>query len=249
LCPELIAEIACGSLERPTFESEVLHLLNDHVGAEVLYFCGAHGPGEISLGLDQKVRRAAGTRWDQISREAADMLPVAQRLGGVIVDTELLGPRLTSFTFYETLMEPHRGRTTLLGFLRCHGRPVGSLVLGRCLGSPDFRREHQEALRRILPTLSIAQFAYGQGAMCQTWPSRDARGTLERSLTLCVTSLNARERDIARLVAKGSSNREIAQQLLLSANTVKKYLKVIFSRLEVSSRAELAWLVTSAGMV
>jgi DNA-binding CsgD family transcriptional regulator len=52
--------------------------------------------------------------------------------------------------------------------------------------------------------------------------------------------LTGRQNDAARLAARGHTNSEIAALLALSENTVKKHLKEVFERLQVSSRTELA---------
>ena len=52
--------------------------------------------------------------------------------------------------------------------------------------------------------------------------------------------LTVRERDVTRLVAAGLKNGEIASQLLISEQTVKKHLNNIFQKLELRDRVELA---------
>ncbi len=51
--------------------------------------------------------------------------------------------------------------------------------------------------------------------------------------------LSNREEDVVKLLMEGYSNREIAQGLNLSENTIKNYLFRIFEKLGVSSRTEL----------
>jgi DNA-binding NarL/FixJ family response regulator len=55
--------------------------------------------------------------------------------------------------------------------------------------------------------------------------------------------LSARERQIADMVSKGLTNRQIAALSYVSENTVKQHLKHIFSKMNVSSRAELVQAV------
>lgn len=52
--------------------------------------------------------------------------------------------------------------------------------------------------------------------------------------------LTARELDVAKLAAQRYSNKQIAEQLFIAESTVKSNLKVIFSKLGISSRNELA---------
>ena len=51
--------------------------------------------------------------------------------------------------------------------------------------------------------------------------------------------LTGREQEIARAVARGLSNADIALQMHLSPHTVRDHLKAVFGKLEVSSRGEL----------
>ncbi|MEW6608379.1 MAG: LuxR C-terminal-related transcriptional regulator [bacterium] len=50
-------------------------------------------------------------------------------------------------------------------------------------------------------------------------------------------SLNQREQDIVRLLIEERGNKEIAQILGLSLNTIKSYLKILMRKLSVTSRA------------
>jgi len=54
------------------------------------------------------------------------------------------------------------------------------------------------------------------------------------------TELTPQERNVARLVASGRSNREIAEHLFVTSNTVETHLRHIFQKLDVSSRTQLA---------
>jgi DNA-binding CsgD family transcriptional regulator len=66
--------------------------------------------------------------------------------------------------------------------------------------------------------------------------------TARRRDVTAATQLTAQERQVATLVRQGMSNRDAAAQLFLSPRTVDFHLRNVFSKLGLSSRAELAAL-------
>ena len=104
-----------------------------------------------------------------------------------------------------------------------------------------FDRAHQpfRALCRCIAAVHEGQFwvdtkqvGYIVEAIGSAPPARviDAKGA---------GLLTAREEDVVRLVADGAGNREIAKQLGIKENTVKKSLMRIYDKLGVCNRVEL----------
>jgi DNA-binding CsgD family transcriptional regulator len=62
-------------------------------------------------------------------------------------------------------------------------------------------------------------------------------------------NLSEREIEILELLAKGKSNKDIAGDLFISANTVKVHVRNIFAKLEVSSRTEASLVAIQEGLV
>jgi DNA-binding CsgD family transcriptional regulator len=61
---------------------------------------------------------------------------------------------------------------------------------------------------------------------------------LNRNATTSQNRLSRREIEIIALVAEGQTNRAIADQLGIAPETIKTYLKRIFTKLDTHSRAE-----------
>jgi DNA-binding NarL/FixJ family response regulator len=61
--------------------------------------------------------------------------------------------------------------------------------------------------------------------------------------------LSEREKEILKLTAKGSTNKEIAREINLSERTVKAYLAEIFFKLNVNNRTEAAIAALHSGII
>jgi DNA-binding NarL/FixJ family response regulator len=125
------------------------------------------------------------------------------------------------------------------------------------------------ALSRTLAGRALAQAAERDRAIAQLWQAADQfhacgalryRAAAEFELRRLgqrihrrtkpgdphksgVQSLTSRELEIARLVVDRRTNPEIAEALFLSPKTVETHLRHLFSKLDVSSRAEVARVV------
>lgn len=70
-----------------------------------------------------------------------------------------------------------------------------------------------------------------------------------RSLDGAAPQLTAREREILAMLAEGLGNKEIAWRLEISEHTVKFHVSSIFTKLDVSSRAEAVSLGFRLGLI
>jgi DNA-binding NarL/FixJ family response regulator len=61
--------------------------------------------------------------------------------------------------------------------------------------------------------------------------------------------LTAREIEVLRLLARGMSNRQIANQLVVTPKTVANHLEHIYTKIGVSSRAAATLFASQRGLV
>lgn len=87
-------------------------------------------------------------------------------------------------------------------------------------------------MRRLMATTRLLNVNMGRDR--QT-------GAGTRGEELFVGKLTRREREVAELVCRGMSNREVAQALFLSEKTVKSHMSSILSKLGVRDRAQLVF--------
>ncbi|WP_175686781.1 helix-turn-helix domain-containing protein [Burkholderia anthina] len=73
-----------------------------------------------------------------------------------------------------------------------------------------------------------------------------ARGGFEHAMARLGTPLTAREFDVIRLILSGRSNKEVANKLSISAETVKVHRRNIYAKLDINSQSELFSLFLKA---
>jgi DNA-binding CsgD family transcriptional regulator len=221
------------------------------------------GIAELELSLAHGV--AAREMLDAISHPlfrlvAAPMLVEASILSG---DPE---PAQETLQALESLGEQAQdpGRLAVLARTRALLAPSAELAEPLFVQALSHQRQHAQPFERARTELAYGEFlrraqrrtearvqlrdalATFEGLNTPLWAER-ARAELE------ATGITARKRDpstlddltpqelrIARLVAGGATNRDVAGQLFLSPKTVEYHLRKVFMKLGVSSRVELA---------
>jgi ATP/maltotriose-dependent transcriptional regulator MalT len=107
---------------------------------------------------------------------------------------------------------------------------IPAIVVSGLATSADLERLYSEF--EVYACLEKQRFERsGFAALVQeaTSAGRAGRGEVAR--------LTRREREVLELVVQGLTNKGIARALVISENTVKRYLKTIFEKLDVDSRA------------
>jgi DNA-binding CsgD family transcriptional regulator len=107
-----------------------------------------------------------------------------------------------------------------------------------------------QALRRIGERRAAATMLVAAQGRLDALGARPAAQRCEQELAACglapsarksrdYTALTPQESAVARLVVSGMTNREVAEELMLSTKTVEFHLSNIYTKLAVRSRSEL----------
>ncbi|HEX7736307.1 MAG TPA: response regulator transcription factor [Ktedonobacteraceae bacterium] len=78
---------------------------------------------------------------------------------------------------------------------------------------------------------------------------RKGRVQIGQSSTLVDEELSGREAEVLKLLAAGSSNREIAERLTLAEGTVKNHVSNILSKLHAENRTQAANLARERKLI
>ncbi len=127
----------------------------------------------------------------------------------------------------------------VLAAAQCSGIPA---IVVSGLATPfDVERVYSEyGVFACLEKQAFQRTAFGRTVAEAVASGRAGRGQL--------AALTPRERDVLILLVRGLANKEIARELVISTNTVKRYLKSIFEKLGVDSRAAAVAVAVSAGL-
>ena len=121
------------------------------------------------------------------------------------------------------------------GLVPDHQRCAGNAR--RALGGQAFRTAQRHGAQ--LSTPQAVRLALDGGSSPQVQAGSRPGGSAARA------QLTSRERQVAELVARGLTNREIAARLVIAQRTAEGHVQTILVKLDLSSRAQIAGWVAS----
>jgi DNA-binding CsgD family transcriptional regulator len=117
-----------------------------------------------------------------------------------------------------------------------------ALLYGEFLRRSRQRREARGQLRTALEHFDqIGAAPWAERARAELRASGE---TARRRDASTLDELTRQELQIARFVAEGLTNRQVAEQLFLSPRTIDFHLRNVFRKLEITSRSELGRLIS-----
>ena len=130
--------------------------------------------------------------------------------------------------------------------------PATSLVVCACRAedfTPLWARESGLALLTTVPEADRLELVLKAAAMGLTVLDEDARVSADVPRPTTESGLSVREHEVLAELAAGRSNREIADVLGISENTVKFHLASIYGKLGVAGRAEAVYAGVRNGIL
>jgi DNA-binding CsgD family transcriptional regulator len=234
-----ISELALSATDLADFEQRCFSFLKPILGFDTA--CS------VWSGHDGTVRHVTALEYEEarllrdFPRYMSELLP--RELLGFAAERPALdvnviaSQRRARLTVYRELLDPFGVSVFVTNVWHCRYGVFG-YHFGRIGRSPPFRGERLTRLHQLAPVMKLAQ-ALLTSDSCQTAPNAREWWSAE-------WSLSPRERDISALVARGFRNAEIAALLRISPNTVRNHLASVFRKADVSTRAELVFVMTSS---
>ena len=173
-----------------------------------------------------------GLAW--IARAEAEHARLRWLAGDPVAEEELVGVWRRATTAFETfghVFETARSQARLAAVLRALGQAEEAATLVRC-ATDTSRRLGAEPLLSELRRL---------GGVPAPRPADERRRDEE--------DLTAREHEVLALVAQGRSNRQIGEQLFISAKTVSVHVSNILAKLGAAGRTEAVAVARRRGLL
>jgi DNA-binding NarL/FixJ family response regulator len=122
------------------------------------------------------------------------------------------------------------------------GSNIPTLVVSGVASPDDIERAYdEEGVFAYLEKQTFDRTAFLQAVA-------DARTVEAGAVRAELAALTPRELEVLTLVARGLTNKDIADRLVITGNTVKRHLKAIFEKLGVHTRSAAAAMAVNAGL-
>lgn len=156
------------------------------------------------------------------------------------LDVQVLArPRRDRLAVYRELLEP-LGVSLFVTNVWQSRFGVFGYHLARTGPTRLFRSDEIDRLNRIAPSMKLGQ------ALLASEERAGAGAPTGPAWWIAAWALSVREIEIATLVGRGFRNAEIASLLRISGNTVRNHLASVFRKADVSTRAELVFVMMSS---
>ena len=200
----------------------------------------------VRQGITAMLTGASDVQVVAVARTGREALEVARR---ELPDVVLMDVRMPDMDGLEATrkLKEERPRTAVV-MLTMHDNPsylrdaVRAGAAGYLLKDVS-KDELVDAIRQVATGGAFIESQMLKGMLSEMKPQGGA------APSPAAKNLTKREREILAFVAEGMSNREIAEKLVLSPETVKSHVAAILEKLNVSDRTQAAIYAVRNGLV
>lgn len=177
------------------------------------------------------------------AQDGNEAVAMAMHLNPDLILLDLNMPRLSGF---DALRQIKQNSPDMLVVMLTSSEENEHIVNAIRLGADGYLLKHLNS-REFMDMINRLQ--HGEPAISGDTTMKLLK-TSGNSIELKPESLiSNRELEVLRFVAVGKTNREIAEQLSISENTIKFHIKNIMQKLSVSNRTEAAMYVSQRGLL
>ena len=191
----------------------------------------------------------AGEKDIRVVGEAADGLEAAQKAESLLPDVVVMDlemPRCGGIEATALIREKAPNAHVVILTVSEQNADLMAAVKAGAKGYILKRSDPQEVVQAIVHVAegdAIITPSMAAKLLREFAPDRTARPSSGED------TLTDREREVLEHLVKGSSNKEIAESLMIAENTVKSHLRSILEKLQVRSRGEAAVYALRKGLV
>lgn len=236
-----ISELAVTADDRASFRAALFDVLDRLIGFDVGSIHAGADPHQHELyvrGYEPRIVEA-NLHGAVLELEPHEIEPSERPRPMVDLDVIPLRRR-ERLAMYRELLRPHGATVFTTSMWRNRHGGFG-FHLARSGPGRTFQRREIDALEAVLPAIKLAEAYWA----AQTASAGSADEVSFESWADDI-GLTTAERRVAELVSRGLQNREIAALVGVSPLTVRNQLGAVFRKAEVSTRAELAFVASSA---
>jgi DNA-binding NarL/FixJ family response regulator len=204
--------------KRQIFREALVCVLNGKEGIEVIGTCGTQA---------EAIDKTRQLRPDIviIDMEIKGCVEAIRRICELVPETRIL---------VLTHLEEHRDFFDAIG-AGAAGYVTKDITLDRLVKAITLIFEGDVIISPPLATRMLAEIT-------------SLKGAKETKLAAEKLKLSSREREVLDLIAKGTTNKQIADELFITENTVKAHLRNIMEKLHVHTRLQAALMAKEKGL-
>lgn len=177
---------------------------------------------------------------------AAQALEVLNENSPDLILLDIMMPDISGYTLCTKLKNDSKTKSIPIIFITAKDS-TEDIIKGLDLGADDYITKPfkpAEVIARIKSTLRVYSSINNSSSS-----SVDLSDLPFVSDDISIESLTEKEIEILSFISKGYTNKEIAENLVVSEFTVKNHLKSIFKKLKVTSRTQVVLVGLRSGLI